>query len=51
MSKSYLNQIQGVSMKAGSWGQKDGAALHDVLEKKGVSNEWRKSQKNLSYSN
>lgn len=37
--KDYLIQIQNVSWKAGSRGEKLRAALHDVAEKNGVSSE------------
>jgi hypothetical protein len=35
----YLIQVQRVSLKVGSRGKKSGAALHDISETKGVSNE------------
>jgi hypothetical protein len=37
VSSLYLIQVQRVSLKVGSGGEKMGVALHDVLETKGVS--------------
>ena len=47
MSQLYLIQLQRVSLHVGSRGEKMGAALHDVLETKGIIRDERKLRKNL----
>jgi hypothetical protein len=39
VSRLYTIQIQGVTLKVRSRGEKRGAALHDTLETKGASTE------------
>jgi hypothetical protein len=38
-----------VSLKYGSRGEETGAALHDVVETKGISHDERELRKNLYY--
>jgi len=47
----YLIQIKVVNLKHRSHGEKMSAALHDVLETKGIIRDERKLRKNLYYGN
>jgi hypothetical protein len=49
VGRLYPIQIKRVSLKYGSRGEKRSAALHDVLETKGVIDESRKPRKNLCH--